>query len=111
MASLEGLKTGYPRVPNSASDLRLCNVILTVTTCWCPYVSVATDTIGTRESRFGGLPGVIDAEPARPDLRRGDVPVDADGCSFASFSSLPAEPADAPGDVTVWLTGVGTQRS
>jgi len=57
MVSLEGLKTGYPRVPNSASDLRLCIVIFIVATHECPYVSVATDTIRTRESRFGGLPG------------------------------------------------------
>ena len=55
---------------------------MTGTTRECPYVSVATDTIGTRETRFGGLPGVIDAEPARPDLRCGDVPVDADGSLF-----------------------------
>jgi len=58
-----------------------------------------------------GLPGAIDAEPARPDLRRGGVPVDAGGGSYASFSSLLAEPDDAPRDVTVWLRDVGTQRS
>jgi len=83
--SLEGLKPGYPRVPNSGSELRLCNVILTVTTHGCPYASVATDTLGTRENVSMGPTGVIDAEPARPDLRRRDLSVDADGCSFASF--------------------------
>ena len=53
-----------------------------------------------------GLSGVIDAER---DLRRGGIFVEADG-AFASVSSLLAEPADAPRDVTVWLRGVRILR-
>ena len=52
MASLEGLKPSCPQVPNSASDLRLCSVSMTVKTRECPYFSVATDTLGTRDARF-----------------------------------------------------------
>ena len=97
MASLEGLKTGYPRVPHSGSDLRVCNVILTVTPRGCPYVSVATDTIGTRETRFdrdgGGHRGRASHAGSAPS---GDLPLDAGGCSCASFSSLPIRPLTQP---------------